>query len=203
MKIIVVTEYALSNNNQEETSFNSQFPVVLMKADSTLLKDGKPLFVPHFTQCLVGTFHVAVRICRLGKSIPRRFAHRYYDAVTVALDVCADDVRRQLSASGLPWDNATQFDGSTVVGDFVETQGRPLGDICLKGCYGQSEVASFSLAEMHSRVDELVERLSVNMQLRQGDLLLCGAVAPACRLDIGGHVHAELNGVGVLDFNVR
>ena len=61
MKIIVVTEYALSNNNQEETSFNSQFPVVLMKADSTLLKDGKPLFVPHFTQCLVGASAVWAR----------------------------------------------------------------------------------------------------------------------------------------------
>ena len=116
MKIIVVTEYALSNNNQEETSFNNQFPVVLMKADSTLLKDGKPLFVPHFTQCLVGTFHVAVRICRLGKSIPRRFAHRYYDAVTVGIDFTAREWQQRLRAAGHPWELCKGFDGAAAIG---------------------------------------------------------------------------------------
>ena len=34
---------------------------------------------------------MVVRICRLGKNISERFAHRYYDAVTVGIDFTARD----------------------------------------------------------------------------------------------------------------
>lgn len=38
---------------------------------------------------------VVVRICRLGKNIAPRFAHRYYDAVTVGIDFTARDLQRK------------------------------------------------------------------------------------------------------------
>lgn len=54
-------------------------------ADSALLMPGRPLFVPDFTDAWSARLYVAYRIVRLGKSIERQFAPRYYDAVTLAL----------------------------------------------------------------------------------------------------------------------
>ena len=48
-------------------------PVIFTKADSALLKDGKPFFVPDFMGRIDYETEVVVRICRLGKNIPTRF----------------------------------------------------------------------------------------------------------------------------------
>ena len=58
-----------------------------MKPDSALLKDSKPFFIPDFCEQVDYETEMVVRICRLGKNISERFAHRYYDAVTVGIDL--------------------------------------------------------------------------------------------------------------------
>ena len=57
-----------------------------------------------------------VRICRLGKTIPERFAHRYYDAVTVGIDFTARDLQKKLKEQGLPWELSKSFDGAAALG---------------------------------------------------------------------------------------
>src|SRR5574344_1625341 len=92
MKIILVTENGAECNNESSRTLNIEQPVVLLKADSALLKGGKPLFLPDFAERCSAGFHLVVRISRLSKSIPRRFAHRYYYAVTVGLEVRAANI---------------------------------------------------------------------------------------------------------------
>ena len=60
-------------------------PVIFMKPDSALLKDSKPFFIPDFCEQVDYETELVVRINRLGKNIAERFAHRYYDAVTVGI----------------------------------------------------------------------------------------------------------------------
>ena len=92
MKIIAVgMNYALHNKELGHTHENKE-PVIFLKPDSAILKDGKPFFIPDFSNEVHYETEVVVRICRLGKNIAPRFAHRYYDAVTVGIDV-----RRPLS----------------------------------------------------------------------------------------------------------
>ena len=57
-----------------------------------------------------------MRICRLGKTISERFAHRYYDAVTVGIDFTARELQQKLREKGLPWDLCKGFDGSAALG---------------------------------------------------------------------------------------
>lgn len=48
MKIIAVgMNYALHNQELGHTSINKE-PVIFMKPDSAILKDGKPFFIPDF-----------------------------------------------------------------------------------------------------------------------------------------------------------
>ena len=56
-------------------------PVIFLKPDSALLKDGKPFFIPDFSKQVDYETELVVRISRLGKNIAPRFAHRYYDAI--------------------------------------------------------------------------------------------------------------------------
>lgn len=55
---------------------------------------------------------IVVRISKLGKNISERFAHRYYDAVTVGIDFTARELQKKLRAEGKPWDLCKGFDGS-------------------------------------------------------------------------------------------
>ena len=203
MKIIVVTENCAKYNNEVNKPLNIQDPVMLMKADSTLLKDGKPLFIPDSSKQCSAALHLVARISRLGKSIPRRFASRYYDALTVGIDVQMDNRVKELKTAGLPWDVAENFDGSAIIGEFVDIQS--LGSYVHEGKLqvDEAEVAVNTSNEWKWGVDELIERLSQENMLRQGDLLFLGSTSGRFPLQIGQHFHAELDGRAVLDFNVR
>lgn len=203
MKIIVVTENRKEDNNQTSGTLNIKCPIVMMKADSSLLKDNKPLFVPDFTSCLTGGFHIVARISRLGKSIPKRFAYRYYDGVTVGLDVRADDVAGQLSRAGQPWDLAESFDGGAIIGSFIPTDGRPLGQTAAT-LHGKDGTTIYNeTGAWRWNIDELIEQTSRFFQLRQGDLLFCGPAATRIPLKIGEHIEAAIGSQRLLDFNVR
>ena len=97
-------------------------PVIFTKADSALLKSGKPFFIPDFMGRIDYETELVVRICRMGKNIPVRFAHRYYDAVTVGIDFTARDVQRQAKELGRPWTIAKGFDGSAAIGEWVDKE---------------------------------------------------------------------------------
>ena len=74
------------------TGDNEPMPEVCLMADSSLLKDGKPFFVPDFAPRFVAYPTVVAHVCRLGKNIARKFAPRYYDQLTVGLAVEAEGV---------------------------------------------------------------------------------------------------------------
>mgnify|MGYP000582726998 CR=1 FL=1 len=88
MKIIAIgMNYSLHCHELHAGEALPQEPVIFMKPDSALLKDSKPFFIPDFCEQVDYETEMVVRICRLGKNISERFAHRYYDAVTVGIDL--------------------------------------------------------------------------------------------------------------------
>jgi 2-keto-4-pentenoate hydratase/2-oxohepta-3-ene-1,7-dioic acid hydratase in catechol pathway len=100
MKIIVVgMNYAEHNKELDGTLVSvPENPVIFMKPDSALLKDGKPFFIPDWAEQFDYETELVVRINRLGKCIAPRFAHRYYDAFTGGIDFTARDCRAQWHA---------------------------------------------------------------------------------------------------------
>ena len=120
MKIIAVgMNYALHNRELGHEQENKE-PVIFLKPDSAILKDGKPFFLPDFSNEVHYETEVVVRICRLGKCIAPRFAHRYYDAVTVGIDFTARDMQRRFREVGNPWELCKGFDGSAAIGSFLQ-----------------------------------------------------------------------------------
>ena len=78
MKIFAVgMNYAKHNKSLNETLSTKNEPIIFTKADSALLKDKKPFFIPDDLGTIEYETELVVRICRLGKTISERFAHRY------------------------------------------------------------------------------------------------------------------------------
>ena len=69
MKIIAVGMNYAAHNKELHHSLELSEPTIFMKSDSSLLKDGKPFFIPDFSSEVHYETEIVVRIDRLGKNI--------------------------------------------------------------------------------------------------------------------------------------
>ena len=205
MKIFAVgMNYAQHNKELEGALYIPEEPVIFTKADSSLLKDGKPFFVPDHLGRVDYETEMVVRICRLGKSIPERFAHRYYDAVTVGIDFTARDLQRRLRDAGQPWDLCKGFDGAAAIGEwipkekFLDIQALHFhldinGQTVQEGC----------TSDMLFGVDRLISFISQFFTLKTGDMLYTGTPAGVGPVKIDDHLTGFLEDRKVMEFNVK
>ena len=204
MKILAVgMNYAEHYTELQVAWERPDSPVIFSKADSALLKDGKPFFIPDFTERCDYEAELVVRICRLGKSIPEKFAHRYYDAVTVGVDFTARDMQEKFRREGLPWELCKGFDGSAVVGTFVPLEQHDIQDLHFRLDIDGVTVQKGYTGDMLFKVDEIVAYVSRFFMLRQGDLIYTGTPVGVGPVSIGQHIEGFLEDRKLLEFNVR
>ncbi len=201
MKIFGIgMNYALHNKELDGALYKPEEPVVFTKADSALLRTGKPFFVPDWTSQVDYEAELVIRICRLGKGIPVRFAHRYYDAMTVGIDFTARDLQREARQKGLPWTVCKGFDGSAVLGDWVPKEELPpVQGLHFRLDRNGQTVQQGHTADMLYGVDELIAYLSRFFTLRTGDLLYTGTPPGVGPVQIGDHLEGWLEGRKVLE----
>ncbi|MCS3207980.1 fumarylacetoacetate hydrolase family protein [Bacteroides stercoris] len=205
MKIIAVgMNYAQHNRELGHTQENRE-SVIFMKPDSAILKDGKPFFVPDFSHEVHYETEVVVRICRLGKNIAPRFAHRYYDAVTVGIDFTARDLQRKFREAGNPWELCKGFDNSAAIGTFIslEQAGGDLQNLDFHLDIDGCEVQRGNTADMLFKIDDIIAYVSRFMTLKIGDLLFTNAPAGVGPVSVGQHLQGYLGGEKLLDFHIR
>lgn len=205
MKIFGIgMNYIQHNKELDGALYKTEAPVLFTKADSSLLKSGKPFFVPDFMGRIDYEAELVIRICRLGKNIPQRFAHRYYDAVTVGIDFTARDVQQQLSEKGLPWDLSKSFDGAAAIGEwvgkdkFLDVQALRFhldinGQTVQEGC----------TADMVFGIDEIVAYISQYFTLKTGDVIFTGTPAGVGPVHIDDHLEGYVEERKVLEFNCK
>jgi 2-keto-4-pentenoate hydratase/2-oxohepta-3-ene-1,7-dioic acid hydratase in catechol pathway len=205
MKIICVgMNYALHNQELNEKATPSD-PVLFMKPDSALQKEGWPFFIPEFSSQVEYETELVVRICRLGRCIPERFAHRYYQEVTVGLDFTARDLQRDLRSKGLPWELCKAFDNSAVVGNFVKLEelGKPVQDLHFEMQLNGETRQQGHTAEMLHSVDKIIAYASKYFMLKTGDLIFTGTPAGVGRVAENDLITASLEGHQLLSCRVK
>ena len=196
--------YALHNKELHGTLSKTESPVIFTKPDTALLKDGKPFFIPDHLGRVDHEAEMVVRICRLGKSISERFAHRYYDAVTVGIDFTARDLQSQLKAKGRPWDLSKGFDGSAAIGEWVDVQKfRDIQAIRFHLDINGKTVQEGCTCDMMYRVDEIISYISQFFTLKTGDILFTGTPAGVGPVHINDHLEGYLEDRKVLEFNCK
>lgn len=205
MKIFAIgMNYALHNKELHGTLLKTEEPVIFTKADSALLTNHKPFFIPDHLGRVDYETEVVVRICRLGKSIPRRFAHRYYDAATIGIDFTARELQQKLREKGRPWEISKGFDGSAVIGEWVSME--QITDIQSLHFHldinGKTVQEGFT-GDMMYKVDEIIEYISQFFTLKTGDLLYTGTPAGVGPVHIDDHLEGFLEDKKVLEFNCK
>lgn len=145
---------------------------------------------------------LVVRICRLGKCIPQRFAYRYYDAVTVGIDFTARELQKKLREAGRPWEICKGFDGSAVIGDWVDiAKFRSIQAIHFHLDINGQTVQEGCSSDMLYKVDEIIAYISQFFTLKTGDLLYTGTPAGVGPVHIDDHLEGYLEDKKVLEFN--
>ena len=204
MKIIAVgMNYAQHNKELGDTNVNEN-PVIFMKPDSAILKDGKPFFIPDFSDEIHYETELVVRICRLGKNIAPRFAYRYYDAATVGIDFTARDLQRKFREVGNPWELCKGFDNSAAIGTFVpfeQFSDKESLNFHLK--IDGKEVQRGATADMLFKIDDIIAYVSQFVTLKIGDLLFTGTPAGVGPVSPGQHLEGYLENEKLLDFYIR
>lgn len=204
MKIIAVGKnYADHAMEFDGTSVKPAVPMIFMKPDSAIIKNGKHFYVPDFMGRIDYEAELVVRICKLGKSIPARFAYRYYDAVTVGIDFTARDMQRRLIEAGEPWDLSKGFDGSATLGDFRPVEGLDMKNIDFSLTIDDKVVQSANSSQMLFSVDEIIAYISRFCTLKTGDLIFTGTPAGSGPASIGTRMKGYIGEEKVLDFQIR
>ena len=180
-------------------------PVLFLKPDSALLKDGKPFYIPDFSDEVHYETELVIRINRLGKSIPERFAHRYYNEVTLGIDFTARDLQNKLKKNGLPWELSKGFDNSAALGTFISKDSIPKTTNALDFSLMKNGVCvqSTNTSEMIHSIDKIIAYASSFFTLKIGDLIYTGTPAGVGKVNAGDHLEGFLEGQKLLDFNIR
>lgn len=195
--------YAAHNKELHHTLELTE-PTIFMKSDSSLLKDGKPFFIPDFSSEIHYETELVVKIDRLGKNIAERFAHRYYSEVTVGIDFTARDLQRRLREQGLPWEISKAFDNSAVIGTFIplEEAGN-VNQLSFHLDMNRKTVQQGNTADMLFSVDQIIAYVSRFFTLKIGDLIYTGTPVGVGPVSIGDHLEGYLGERKLLDFHVR
>ncbi|MCC6684974.1 MAG: fumarylacetoacetate hydrolase family protein [Bacteroidia bacterium] len=203
MKIFCVgrnySEHARELNNAVPDA-----PVIFCKPETALLKNNEPFFLPDFSADVHHELELVIRICRNGKRIEPRFAHKYYDQITVGIDFTARDLQQKQKEKGLPWEIAKAFDGSAPLGSLI-----PLNNLKKKEnihfhlLKNGERVQEGDSAEMLFNFDRIISYISTFFTLKTGDLIYTGTPAGVGKVLIGDKLEAFLEGQKLLHLEVK
>jgi 2-keto-4-pentenoate hydratase/2-oxohepta-3-ene-1,7-dioic acid hydratase in catechol pathway len=179
-------------------------PVVFLKPDSSLLKNNKPFFLPGFSSMIQYETEVVIKISKLGKSIAAKYAHRYYDELTLGIDITARDIQNRNSASGLPWELSKGFDGAAPLGKFVPVSSAgDIRNLDFRLEINDKIVQSGNTSDMIFSIDEIVAFVSRYFTLKTGDLIFTGTPAGVGPLKKNDNLVAYLGEDPLLDFMIK
>lgn len=196
--------YAAHNKELHGTLKRPDEPVIFLKADSSLLKGHKPFFIPDHLGRIEYETEVVVRICKLGKTVPVRFAPRYYDAVTVGIDFTARELQHKLSEAGQPWDVAKGFDGAACIGEWVAKEKfRDLNALRFHLDINGQTVQEGCTCDMLYKIDEIISYISQFFTLKTGDILFTGTPAGVGPVHIDDLLQGYLEDRKVMEFRCK
>lgn len=174
MKIICIgRNYA--NHIAELKNERPAEPVIFMKPDSAVLLKQHPFVIPEFSEEIHHEIEIIVKISKVGKYIEPKFAHKYYDEISVGIDFTARDLQAKLKEKGLPWEKAKAFDGSAVIGDFLpKTDFISMENLSFELTNNAKTVQKGNTSHMLWKIDELISYVSQFFTLKIGDIIFTG-----------------------------
>jgi acylpyruvate hydrolase len=179
-------------------------PVVFLKPDSAVLKNNKPFFLPDFSENIHYEVEVVIKISKLGKSISSKFAPRYFDEVTLGIDITARDLQSRQAAAGYPWELSKCFDGAAPIGAFIPVSTiKDMGNVDFRLEINGKVVQKSNTSDMIFSINEIIEYVSRFFTLKTGDLIFTGTPSGVGQLKRNDNLVAYLGDMSLLDFMIK
>ena len=179
-------------------------PVVFLKPDSSILKNNKPFFLPDFSANIHYEVEVVIKISKLGKGISAKFAHRYFDEVTLGIDITARDLQNNFAAKGLPWELSKCFDGAAPLGHFIPVSSvKDITNLDFRLEINGITRQVGNTSDMIFGINEIVEYVSSFFTLKTGDLIFTGTPPGVGQLQRNDNLVAYIGDKPVLDFMIK
>jgi 2-keto-4-pentenoate hydratase/2-oxohepta-3-ene-1,7-dioic acid hydratase in catechol pathway len=158
-------------------------PVVFIKPDSAVLLKQHPFVIPEFSNNVQHEIEIIVKINKVGKYIDKKFAHKYYNEISVGIDFTARDIQDKLKEKGLPWEKAKAFDGSAVIGDFLSIKiFKSLENLTFELTNNGKTVQTGNSNDMLFKIDEIISYVSQYFTLKIGDIIFTGTPAGVAKV---------------------
>ena len=179
-------------------------PVIFSKPETAQLLNNKPFFYPDFSTDIKYETEIVVKIDRLGRNIATKFAHRYYNEITVGIDFTARDLQKRCKEKGHPWEIAKSFDNSAAIGRMAS-----------KNAFADIQSLNFHLningvtvqqgntKDMIFTIDQIIAEVSKYFTLKIGDLIFTGTPHGVGPVNIGDRLQGYLEDEVVLDFKIK
>ena len=173
MKIICIgrnyAEHALELGNEIPEN-----PVIFMKPDTALFRNGNQYYIPEFTQDLHYELEIVVKIMKNGKYVLERNAHKHYEEIALGIDFTARDLQSDLKKKGLPWELSKAFDGSAVLSEFFPKEDFDLKNLNFSLLKNGEKVQDGNSSQMMYTPDQIIAFVSQYFTLKKGDLIFTG-----------------------------
>jgi len=169
-------------------------PVFFLKPDTALVIRNRPFYYPDFSNDIHYETELVLKICKVGKSIPEKYAQDYYNQIGLGFDFTARDLQQKCKEKGLPWEIAKGFDYSAPISpEFILKENLPdLKNISFHLELNGKRVQEGHSGEMIFSFEKIIAYVSQFMTLRTGDLIFTGTPAGVGPVKIGDKLEAYL-----------
>ena len=178
-------------------------PVYFMKPDTALLKDGYPFYIPDFSNDLHHEVEIVLKINKNGKNIEEKFAHKYFDEITIGIDFTARDIQAKCKEKGLPWERAKAFDNSAPIGRFVAKTKFNLESCNFHLDINGKQVQIGNTKDMIFSFAKCIAYISKFHTLKTGDLVYTGTPEGVGPVKPGDKLEAYIEDEKLLEFEVK
>lgn len=203
MKIICIGRNYAEHAKEMNSPVPSE-PVVFMKPDTALLREGQPFFYPAFSKDVHHEVELVLKITKPGKHIAPEFAHKYFEEIGIGIDFTARDIQAKCKEKGLPWEKAKAFDGSAPIGSFLpKSKFAVLNNIGFHLDVNGKTVQQGNTKDLLFSFDTLISYVSTFITLKTGDLIYTGTPEGVGPVQPGDRLTAYIENEKLLDFEVK
>jgi len=180
-------------------------PVIFTKPDTAILRNNAPFFYPEFSKDIHHEVELVLRVCKEGKNIEEKFAHKYFDAIGLGIDFTARDLQQKAKDKGLPWDIAKGFNHSAPISEkFIPVSEIPdLKNINFKLEINGELRQQGNTSLMLFSFEYIIHYLSRFFTLKTGDLIFTGTPKGVGPVKIDDRLSSYFENEKLLEFNVK
>jgi 2-keto-4-pentenoate hydratase/2-oxohepta-3-ene-1,7-dioic acid hydratase in catechol pathway len=203
MKIFCIgrnyVEHAKELNNEVPDE-----PVIFMKPKTAFIHFASPFHYPEFTNELHYEAELVLRVSKNGRYVSEKYAHQYYNGITVGIDFTARDIQQKLKEKGLPWEKAKSWDSSALIGDWINIEAATFSNPVLFSLQKNSEtVQKGDSSLMIFSFNRIIQEISKYFSLNIGDLIFTGTPAGVGECVVGDRLTGFLEDKKVFDMEVK